>query len=102
MEKRFISQNTLLVLNLDQFNSNSNSSEFCPSLLNHTLFVCVDRSWLQEKTRVEKLQQKIKIALQNLLQKNQRDEGILTKVHTHTNAVTFIVTTILFLLIRSL
>ncbi|KAK1798226.1 hypothetical protein P4O66_006630, partial [Electrophorus voltai] len=38
-----------------------------------------DRSWLQEKSRVEKLQQRIKLALQNLLQKNQRDEEVFTK-----------------------
>ncbi|XP_049329647.1 nuclear receptor ROR-alpha B isoform X3 [Astyanax mexicanus] len=39
-----------------------------------------DRSWLQEKNRVEKLQQRIQAALQNLLQKNQRDKGVLTKM----------------------
>uniref|UniRef100_A0A4W4GI97 Uncharacterized protein n=1 Tax=Electrophorus electricus TaxID=8005 RepID=A0A4W4GI97_ELEEL len=39
-----------------------------------------DRSWLQEKSRVEKLQQRIKLALQNLLQKNQRDEEVFTKL----------------------
>ncbi|KAA0723283.1 Nuclear receptor ROR-alpha [Triplophysa tibetana] len=44
------------------------------------VLMSADRSWLQEKTRVEKLQQKIKLAMQNLLQKNQRDEGILTKL----------------------
>ncbi|XP_076880012.1 nuclear receptor ROR-alpha B [Brachyhypopomus gauderio] len=39
-----------------------------------------DRSWLQEKSRVEKLQRRIKLALQSLLQKNQRDEEIFTKL----------------------
>ncbi|XP_036442118.1 nuclear receptor ROR-alpha B isoform X1 [Colossoma macropomum] len=39
-----------------------------------------DRSWLQEKSRVEKLQQRIQMALQNLLQKNQREEGVLAKL----------------------
>ncbi|XP_051505432.1 nuclear receptor ROR-alpha B-like isoform X2 [Myxocyprinus asiaticus] len=44
------------------------------------VLMSADRCWLQEKTRVDKLQQKIKLALQHLLQKNQRDEGILTKL----------------------
>lgn len=39
-----------------------------------------DRSWLQEKVKVEKLQQKIQLALQHVLQKNHREDGILTKV----------------------
>ncbi len=42
--------------------------------------MCLDRSWLQEKVKVEKLQQKIQLALQHVLQKNQREDGILTKV----------------------
>lgn len=41
-----------------------------------------DRSWLQEKLQVEKLQQKTQLALQHVLQKNQREEGLLNKVHT--------------------
>lgn len=40
----------------------------------------LDRSWLQEKVKVEKLQQKIQLALQHVLQKNHREDGILTKV----------------------
>ena len=53
-------------------------------------FVCVfaDRSWLQEKSKVEKLQQKTQLALQHMLQKHQRGEEILTKVHAHTHTHT--------------
>ena len=39
---------------------------------------------------MEKLQQKIQLALQHVLQKNHREDGILTKVwltHTHTAPV---------------
>ncbi len=61
-----------------------------------THYVCVDRSWLQEKSRVEKLQQKIKIALQNLLLKNQKDEGILTKVYILMFAVTLLETSFIY------
>lgn len=43
-------------------------------------FSCLDRSWLQEKVKIEKLQQKIQLALQHVLQKNHREDGILTKV----------------------
>ncbi|XP_068131794.1 nuclear receptor ROR-alpha A isoform X2 [Hyperolius riggenbachi] len=39
-----------------------------------------DRSWLQEKLKIEKLQQKIQLTLQHVLQKNHRDDGILTKL----------------------
>lgn len=45
-------------------------------------FTPADRSWLQEKVKVEKLQQKIQLALQHVLQKNHREDGILTKVRT--------------------
>lgn len=64
------------------------------------LFVCIvtkvviiylpDRSWLQEKVKVEKLQQKIQLALQHVLQKNHREDGILTKVQcngVHTPSI---------------
>ena len=43
-------------------------------------FSYLDRSWLQEKVKIEKLQQKIQLALQHVLQKNHREDGILTKV----------------------
>lgn len=58
----------------------------CPSCGLHcvTLWLSVDRSWLQEKVKVEKLQQKIQLALQHVLQKNQREDGILTKVETYS------------------
>lgn len=49
-----------------------------------------DRSWLQEKVKVEKLQQKIQLALQHVLQKNHREDGILTKVQcnsVHTSSL---------------
>ncbi|XP_063305394.1 nuclear receptor ROR-alpha isoform X3 [Pelobates fuscus] len=39
-----------------------------------------DRSWLQEKLKIEKLQQKIQLTLQHVLQKNHREDGILTKL----------------------
>jgi len=47
-----------------------------------SVFWCVyaDRSWLQEKLQVEKLQQKTESALQHVLQKNQREDGVLDKV----------------------
>lgn len=45
-------------------------------------FSYLDRSWLQEKVKIEKLQQKIQLALQHVLQKNHREDGILTKVRT--------------------
>lgn len=45
---------------------------------------------------MEKLQQKIKIALQNLLQKNQRDEGILAKVYILMFAVNFVETSYIY------
>ena len=59
-----------------RFNLSSQSEVVC---------VCVfltDRSWLQEKLQVEKLQQKTQLALQHVLQKNQREDGALNKVFT--------------------
>ncbi|XP_030620540.1 nuclear receptor ROR-alpha B isoform X2 [Chanos chanos] len=44
------------------------------------VLMCADRDWLQEKGRVEKLQQRIQMALQHLLQKNQRDDSVLSKL----------------------
>lgn len=49
-------------------------------MLKNIIFLCLDRSWLQEKVKIEKLQQKIQLALQHVLQKNHREDGILTKV----------------------
>lgn len=55
------------------------------------VIICLpDRSWLQEKVKVEKLQQKIQLALQHVLQKNHREDGILTKVQrdaAHTPSI---------------
>ncbi|XP_056134278.1 nuclear receptor ROR-alpha A-like isoform X2 [Lampris incognitus] len=44
------------------------------------VLLSADRSWLQEKVKVEKLQQKTQLALQHVLQKNHREDGILTKL----------------------
>ncbi|KAM3842316.1 nuclear receptor ROR-alpha A-like, partial [Diretmus argenteus] len=44
------------------------------------VLLSADRCWLQEKLKVEKLQQKTKLALQHVLQKNQREDGVLTKL----------------------
>lgn len=50
------------------------------SIRKYVIIYVADRSWLQEKVKVEKLQQKIQLALQHVLQKNHREDGILTKV----------------------
>ncbi|KAJ3595923.1 hypothetical protein NHX12_002335 [Muraenolepis orangiensis] len=50
------------------------------ALFSAFVLMSADRSWLQEKVKVEKLQQKIQLALQHVLQKNHREDGILTKV----------------------
>uniref|UniRef100_A0A673IH80 Nuclear receptor ROR-alpha-like n=1 Tax=Sinocyclocheilus rhinocerous TaxID=307959 RepID=A0A673IH80_9TELE len=50
------------------------------ALFSAFVLMSADRSWLQEKVKVEKLQQKIQLALQHVLQKNQREDGILTKL----------------------
>ncbi|KAM8890401.1 nuclear receptor ROR-alpha A-like isoform 1-T1 [Synchiropus picturatus] len=39
-----------------------------------------DRSWLQEALQVEKLQQKTLLALEHVLQKNQRGDGVMDKL----------------------
>ncbi|TNN00484.1 hypothetical protein fugu_011730, partial [Takifugu bimaculatus] len=49
------------------------------ALFSAFVLMSADRSWLQEKVKVEKLQQKIQLALQHVLQKNHREDGILTK-----------------------
>lgn len=49
-------------------------------------FSHLDRSWLQEKVKIEKLQQKIQLALQHVLQKNHREDGILTKVRAKVSS----------------
>uniref|UniRef100_A0A8C1W761 RAR related orphan receptor A n=1 Tax=Cyprinus carpio TaxID=7962 RepID=A0A8C1W761_CYPCA len=50
------------------------------ALFSAFVLMSADRSWLQEKVKVEKLQQKIQLALQHVLQKNHREDGILTKL----------------------
>ncbi|XP_034015223.1 nuclear receptor ROR-alpha A-like isoform X1 [Thalassophryne amazonica] len=46
-----------------------------------------DRSWLQEKLQVEKLQQKTQLALQHILQKNQQEDGVLNKLKCKVSAL---------------
>ncbi|KAM6981121.1 nuclear receptor ROR-alpha A-like [Aplochiton taeniatus] len=50
------------------------------ALFSAFVLLSADRTWLQEKVKVEKLQQKIQLALQHVLQKNHREDGILTKL----------------------
>ncbi|CAI5793188.1 nuclear receptor ROR-alpha isoform X2 [Podarcis lilfordi] len=50
------------------------------ALFSAFVLLSADRSWLQEKVKIEKLQQKIQLALQHVLQKNHREDGILTKL----------------------
>uniref|UniRef100_A0A671NK57 Nuclear receptor ROR-alpha n=1 Tax=Sinocyclocheilus anshuiensis TaxID=1608454 RepID=A0A671NK57_9TELE len=50
------------------------------ALFSAFVLMSADRSWLQEKVKVEKLQQKIQLALQHVLQKNHREDGMLTKL----------------------
>uniref|UniRef100_A0A672FX87 Nuclear receptor ROR-alpha A-like n=1 Tax=Salarias fasciatus TaxID=181472 RepID=A0A672FX87_SALFA len=51
------------------------------------VLLSADRSWLQEKLQVEKLQQKTQLALQHVLQKNQREDGVLTKLRCKVSAL---------------
>ncbi|XP_062327350.1 nuclear receptor ROR-alpha A-like isoform X2 [Osmerus eperlanus] len=55
-------------------------SEHEIALFSAFVLMSADRSWLQEKVKVEKLQQEIQLALQHVLQKNNREDGILTKL----------------------
>ncbi|XP_029283221.1 nuclear receptor ROR-alpha A-like isoform X2 [Cottoperca gobio] len=50
------------------------------ALFSAFILLSADRSWLQEKLQVEKLQQKTELALQHVLQKNQREDGALNKM----------------------
>uniref|UniRef100_A0A8C5ZLL1 NR LBD domain-containing protein n=1 Tax=Marmota marmota marmota TaxID=9994 RepID=A0A8C5ZLL1_MARMA len=50
------------------------------ALFSAFVLMLADRLWLQEKVKIEKLQQKIQLALQHVLQKNHREDGILTKL----------------------
>ncbi|KAF7641483.1 hypothetical protein LDENG_00280190, partial [Lucifuga dentata] len=49
------------------------------ALFSAFILLSADRSWLQEKLQVEKLQQKTHQALQLIMQKNQRENGALNK-----------------------
>ncbi|XP_068437516.1 nuclear receptor ROR-alpha A-like isoform X2 [Clinocottus analis] len=50
------------------------------ALFSASILLSADRSWLQEKLQVEKLQQKTQLALQHVLHQNQREDGALDKV----------------------
>uniref|UniRef100_A0A6Q2XSA1 RAR related orphan receptor A n=1 Tax=Esox lucius TaxID=8010 RepID=A0A6Q2XSA1_ESOLU len=50
------------------------------ALFSAYVLMSADRTWLQEKLKVEKLQQKIQLALQHVLQKNGREDVVLTKL----------------------
>ncbi|KAJ8346147.1 hypothetical protein SKAU_G00303400 [Synaphobranchus kaupii] len=50
------------------------------ALFSAFVLMSADRSWLQEKVKVEKLQQKIQLALQHVLQKNHREGRHTDKV----------------------
>ncbi|XP_078285924.1 nuclear receptor ROR-alpha-like isoform X1 [Rhinoraja longicauda] len=50
------------------------------ALFSAYVLISADRLWLQEKLKVEKLQQRIQLALQHLLQKHHREDGVLTKL----------------------
>uniref|UniRef100_A0A8C2ZEU5 Uncharacterized protein n=1 Tax=Cyclopterus lumpus TaxID=8103 RepID=A0A8C2ZEU5_CYCLU len=57
------------------------------ALFSASVLLSADRSWLQEKLQVEKLQQKTQLALQHVLQKNQREEGALNKLRCKVSAL---------------
>ncbi|KAM9317704.1 nuclear receptor ROR-alpha A-like [Pholidichthys leucotaenia] len=57
------------------------------ALFSAFVLLSADRSWLQEKLQVEKLQQKTELALQRVLQKNQREDGVLTKLRCKVSAL---------------
>uniref|UniRef100_A0AAQ5XS44 RAR related orphan receptor A n=1 Tax=Amphiprion ocellaris TaxID=80972 RepID=A0AAQ5XS44_AMPOC len=57
------------------------------ALFSAFVLLSADRSWLQEKLQVEKLQQKTQLALQHVLQKNQREDGVLNKLRAKVSAL---------------
>uniref|UniRef100_A0A8C4HFV0 Nuclear receptor ROR-alpha n=1 Tax=Dicentrarchus labrax TaxID=13489 RepID=A0A8C4HFV0_DICLA len=57
------------------------------ALFSAFVLLSADRSWLQEKLQVEKLQQKTQLALQHVLQKNQREDGLLNKLRCKVSAL---------------
>nr|XP_020458260.1 nuclear receptor ROR-alpha-like isoform X2 [Monopterus albus] len=50
------------------------------ALFSAFILLSADRLWLQEKLRVEKLQQKTQLILQHVLRKNHREDGMLNKL----------------------
>uniref|UniRef100_A0A3B5B4R7 Nuclear receptor ROR-alpha-like n=1 Tax=Stegastes partitus TaxID=144197 RepID=A0A3B5B4R7_9TELE len=57
------------------------------ALFSAFVLLSADRSWLQEKLQVEKLQQKTQLALQHVLQKNQREDGVLNKLRVKVSTL---------------
>ncbi|XP_072235943.1 nuclear receptor ROR-alpha A-like [Leuresthes tenuis] len=57
------------------------------ALFSAFVLLSADRSWLQEKLQVEKLQQRTESALQHVLQKNQREDGVLDKLRCKASAL---------------
>ncbi|XP_028257261.1 nuclear receptor ROR-alpha A-like isoform X1 [Parambassis ranga] len=57
------------------------------ALFSAFILLSADRSWLQEKLQVEKLQQKTQLALQHVLQKNQREDGVMNKLRCKVSAL---------------
>ncbi|XP_029000126.1 nuclear receptor ROR-alpha A-like isoform X3 [Betta splendens] len=57
------------------------------ALFSAFVLLSADRSWLQDKLQVEKLQQKTQSALQHVLQKNQRDDGVLSELRCRVSAL---------------
>ncbi|XP_025758885.1 nuclear receptor ROR-alpha isoform X1 [Oreochromis niloticus] len=57
------------------------------ALFSAFILLSADRSWLQEKLQVEKLQQKTQLALQHVLQKNQREDEVLNKLRCKASAL---------------
>ncbi|AWP01048.1 putative nuclear receptor ROR-alpha-like [Scophthalmus maximus] len=57
------------------------------ALFSSFVLLSADRTWLQDKLQVEKLQQKTHLALQHVLQKNQRGDGVLHKLRCKVSAL---------------
>ncbi|XP_059496129.1 nuclear receptor ROR-alpha A isoform X2 [Stegostoma tigrinum] len=62
------------------FDPQNNTVYFDGKYAGPDIFKSLDRLWLQEKIKVEKLQQRIQLTLQHILQKHHREDGILTKL----------------------
>ncbi|XP_053281875.1 nuclear receptor ROR-alpha A isoform X1 [Pleuronectes platessa] len=57
------------------------------ALFSAFVLLSADRSWLQEKLQVEKLQQKTELALQHVLQKNHRGDTVMNKLRCKVAAL---------------